>query len=280
LVELDVSSEAMEEACRGVIEPPFVAGERVRLTSSYGRRLSTPEEAVILGVREGRVWYSVLTVSSHEGFDEGATWAWYWTGSDLTSIQRIPNILRPAHLMSAVPCASFDEFTALVQGASRSADCDLTRQVNQRLRAQSDGFDFGNLSSVDFDGQLLPRLSVLRFLNCMVRRALPLIATEGQLGSMLKDAKGYIFTSTKRSFFQSSLRLTTTPTTLSSEEYVDPPQIRTVSINRIRATAAKLASVASSSKRIKRSVFGQMYYEMHKWSDHSFRRSYCGKVVF
>jgi hypothetical protein len=76
-----------------------------------------------------------------------------------------------------------------------------------------------------------------------------------------------VFTSTKRSFFASCLRLTTTPTTLSSEEYVDPPQIRTVAVNRIRATPAKLVAIPSAGKRLKRSVFGQLYAEMHKVGD-------------
>jgi len=280
LVELDVSPEAMEHACAGIVSPPALrVGERVRLTSSYGRALRTPEEAVVLGARQGRVWYALTTVSSHEGFDEGATWAWFWTDADLAALQRLPGPrpMPPEFEFAPLEAVARDEFDRLAAMCTRAADCALVRKANDRLRAMADGADFDNLSGSDFAREERPRAAVLRVFNCMVRRALPLVGMDGQLGKAVRAARGYVFSATKRSYFYTCLRQTTTPTVLSSEEYVDPPQIRVVPVNRVRAAAAKLAAIPSASKRIKRSVFGQMYAEMHKWSDHAFRRAYSGK---
>ncbi|KAH9194464.1 hypothetical protein AeNC1_003578 [Aphanomyces euteiches] len=85
------------------------------------------------------------------------------------------------------------------------------------------------------------------------------------------------FTSTKLSFWEATLKSTTTPTPLPSDEYEDPREIRILRINRIQAQATKLALCPSPSDRLRKSVFGQLYREMRTWSDSGFRRAYIGK---
>jgi hypothetical protein len=50
-----------------------------------------------------------------------------------------------------------------------------------------------------------------------------------------------------------------------------------VNVNRIKAAPQKLASIKSTSQRVRTSVFGQLSNELSKWSNHALRRSYRGK---
>jgi len=309
LVEVDISPDAMAAACAlGGVHPPFRVGERVKVLQSEGRELSTPENAVVLGARMNRVWYFIATVSSHEGFGEGATWAFYWEPEELPLVMRDDDGSENKPPTARQPIVlSREEFIVKGCGADRwtcEMDYELVRLVNFALQHSGEhdamNLDFDRDFSVPvFSNQAMrseseckARIAVLRLFNCMVERSLPFSPSASSsptpkanspspnaagFASWCHQSRRFIFTTVKRAFFDAILKATTTGTTLSNEEYVDPPQIRTVIVNRIKATPAKLATVSSESKRMKRSVFGQLYAEMMKWPDHSFRRAYCGK---
>mmetsp|Transcript_40145 Transcript_40145/g.94371 ORF Transcript_40145/g.94371 Transcript_40145/m.94371 type:complete len:1076 (-) Transcript_40145:319-3546(-) len=91
------------------------------------------------------------------------------------------------------------------------------------------------------------------------------------LAKSLRDHRNLIFSSVKRTLFDSIIGATTTPTPLNHDEYELPREIRTVRINRLKARRA-----AGSSKK-KFSVFSQMRHEMRSWSTSALRRSYTAK---
>lgn len=93
----------------------------------------------------------------------------------------------------------------------------------------------------------------------------------------LRSMRRVLFGQTKRLFWESVLESTTTFTPMHQDEYEDPREIKTISINRIKANATKLASYSNIHERLKQSVFGQLHKELRNWSDSSYRRSYVGK---
>lgn len=86
-----------------------------------------------------------------------------------------------------------------------------------------------------------------------------------------------MFSQTKIAFWDSVLEATTSVTPLHQDEYEDPKEIKSLRINRVKATKSRLASISSPSERLKQSVFGQLHREMRSWPSTSFRRSYIGK---
>jgi hypothetical protein len=83
----------------------------------------------------------------------------------------------------------------------------------------------------------------------------------------LRSLKRLLFSQTKLSYWESILITTTTPTTLPQDEYEDPKEIKTIKINRIKATPSRLLTTKSSLERIKLSVFGQLHKELRSaWS--------------
>lgn len=282
LVEVDVSQDALSRACLGHISPPLRVGEICKTMQSQGRELSLAESALILGTRMGQVWYQIQTVSNHEGFGDGATWAFYWEGFELGMLIREEPV--GGVMEDAVPelPMSREEFTqqCLDNGAwTVEQDEELVRIVNHTLQVQGEqdamNLDVSKLPATSLNKRL-GRIAVLRLVNCMVKRALPFLSEQG-LAKVVHDSRHLLFTTTKRAFWDAVLKATTQPTALPGEEYVDPPQIRVVQINRIKATPGKLVQIADLGKRLKRSVFGQLYAETLRWPDYSFRRSYAGK---
>lgn len=73
------------------------------------------------------------------------------------------------------------------------------------------------------------------------------------------------------------LEATATPTPLHQDEYEDPREIKTLRINRVRATQSRLATISSQIERMRQTVFGQLHRELRAWPSSSFRRSYVGK---
>merc|ERR1719223_1588825 len=57
----------------------------------------------------------------------------------------------------------------------------------------------------------------------------------------LRSLRRLIFSHTKRSFWESVINLTTTSTALPQDEYEDPREIKTLKINRVKATPGNLA---------------------------------------
>jgi endonuclease III len=71
------------------------------------------------------------------------------------------------------------------------------------------------------------------------------------------------------------IAVTTTPTSLSHDEYEIPRDIKTVRVNRIKAKHA----LSSPDKLIRKrnSVFGQLQQELQDWNGIALRRSYVAK---
>ncbi|RLN96945.1 hypothetical protein BBJ28_00019457, partial [Nothophytophthora sp. Chile5] len=85
-VDFDTSPAAcMRVSNAAGLGAPFLTGDRVRMCSKCGRELNQPEEAVILGVYRGFLWYRTET-QGNEGADEGRAWAWYWSASELPEL--------------------------------------------------------------------------------------------------------------------------------------------------------------------------------------------------
>jgi hypothetical protein len=163
-------------------------------------------------------------VNAHEGFDEGATWAWYWTPAELAGLARGSPAVEPPAAELPTPgleALDFEAFVASVSAASRTEDEDLVRAADLLLsrcvhawegggsasggqdrwayddatrgvdatHRQSDGADFGNLDPKQVPAASRARVAVLRTFNCIVKRALPVVALDGPLGAALKRAK-------------------------------------------------------------------------------------------
>ena len=84
-----------------------------------------------------------------------------------------------------------------------------------------------------------------------------------------------IFTSVKINLFKSLLEATTTPTSLSHDEYELPRDIRTVRINRLKARKEIEKDTLAIERE--RTTFGQLHTELSNWSGNALRRSYIAK---
>lgn len=56
-------------------------------------------------------------------------------------------------------------------------------------------------------------------------------------------------------------------------------QIAYTQVNRVRASAARLAQVRHMAERLRLSVFGQLHKELRAWGPAAFRRAYLGACV-
>ena len=79
----------------------------------------------------------------------------------------------------------------------------------------------------------------------------------------------------KRDMLNSVVDVTTTPTSLSHDEYELPRDIRTVRVNRLKARKA-FDSAKNDFKR-ENTVFGQLQTELRGWSSSALRRGYVAK---
>ncbi len=79
----------------------------------------------------------------------------------------------------------------------------------------------------------------------------------------------------KREILNSIVEVTSTPTSLSHDEYELPRDIRTVRVNRLKARKA----IETSDKDVKRenTVFGQLQTELRGWTGSALRRGYIAK---
>merc|ERR1712194_484648 len=95
------------------------------------------------------------------------------------------------------------------------------------------------------------------------------------ISSRLRNCREILFTSTKKSFLDSVMDATTTPTPLSHDEYEMPREVRTIRVNRLKAHRAM--ALDDSSMKKKHSVFSQLQREMRGWSGATLRRGYVAK---
>ncbi|CAH0479236.1 unnamed protein product [Peronospora belbahrii] len=151
---------------------PLLAGDRVRMCSKCGQELNQPEEAVVLGVYRGFLWYRTET-QGNEGADEGRSWAWYWSpnelpelllirrgGKDMTLIQNSAMDLsdhesapehspfKPRSTLEECARTNFDAFVELATRAhSTTSDMQLVERLNAYCAAI--GLDVTNLNIMD-----------------------------------------------------------------------------------------------------------------------------------
>jgi hypothetical protein len=93
----------------------------------------------------------------------------------------------------------------------------------------------------------------------------------------LRSLRRLLFSQTKSAFFESILDATSTFTPMHQDDYEDPKEIKTIKINRVRATQGRLIALSNPQDRLKQSVFGQLHKELRAWPNSAFRRSYVGK---
>lgn len=148
---------------------PFLAGDRVRMVSKCGRELNQPEEAVILGVYRGFLWFRTET-QGNEGADEGRSWAWYLAPSELVELVLVRRNGKDMTLIenSAMDLSGFEDnvayklqpgtetqaltdFAAFVSLATQSHSARSDVQLVERLNlfSASIGVDITNLKITD-----------------------------------------------------------------------------------------------------------------------------------
>ncbi|KAG1701156.1 hypothetical protein DVH05_011392 [Phytophthora capsici] len=172
-VDFDTSPAACIRVSNSAgLAAPFLAGDRVRMVSKCGQELNQPEEAVVLGVYRGFLWYRTET-QGNEGADEGRASAWYWSpselpelllvrrgGKDMTLIENSAvdmsdyenapehNPFKPRSALEELAMTNFDAFVEL---ATRSHTATSDMQLVERLNAYcaAIGLDVTNLKITD-----------------------------------------------------------------------------------------------------------------------------------
>lgn len=97
------------------------------------------------------------------------------------------------------------------------------------------------------------------------------------LGQYLYDLKRILFTSTKKKFFDEILEETKTELKIPSDEYEDPREIQSLTINRLKAKPEILSSISDPIERMNQSVFGQLQRQMKDCPDSTYRIEYVCK---
>lgn len=97
------------------------------------------------------------------------------------------------------------------------------------------------------------------------------------LGQYVLDLKRLLFTTTKRKFFNEILFETKSELHIPGDEYEDPREISTLTINRVMAQPEKLEKILDTNDRMKKSVFGQLYHQMKDFPDSVYRIEYICK---
>ena len=86
-LDVDFDSSPLACACASAtlgLDCALLAGDRVKLTRSAGRILELDEEAVVLGVFQGRLYYRIVSQKSEGGsLTEGGGRAWCWDESEV-----------------------------------------------------------------------------------------------------------------------------------------------------------------------------------------------------
>lgn len=81
---MDTSPFACAAACASIGLPiAFLPGDRVDIKRSAGRILELPEEAVVQGTYQGRLFYRLVSQKSEGGsLTEGGGRSWFWDESE------------------------------------------------------------------------------------------------------------------------------------------------------------------------------------------------------
>lgn len=215
-VEFDTKASVCAELCRAAgLSVVYLAGDRVKICTSGGRELDQAEEAVILGVYRGFLWYRTET-QGNEGAEEGRAWAWYWTqaeliglllikrnGKDMTLLENVAENVIDDVVVEQGDVMTYDRFLQLATTHwTQEMDTKLVEGIN--LLCDALGLEAYNLSFADIttggpyfsdvilEGKssqaLRVRCAVLRVLNGQVTRALPFIQVTRETGGGYDDS--------------------------------------------------------------------------------------------
>ena len=88
-VYLDASPISCAAACTLLgLDYALLSGDRVIIKRSAGRLLELPEEAIVLGAFQGRLFYRIVSQKSEGGsLSEGGGRSWFWDESEVVDIQ-------------------------------------------------------------------------------------------------------------------------------------------------------------------------------------------------
>ncbi|TMW58661.1 hypothetical protein Poli38472_010220 [Pythium oligandrum] len=138
LVDFDTyPSSCIEVSKQAGLAAPFLTGDRVRICAKYGRELNQPEEAVVLGVYRGYLWYRTET-QGNEGADEGRSWAWYFTPDELSELLLVKRNGKDMTLI---------ENSATDLTESMASEVAFTPQSDAEAQAHSSFEAFANLAT-------------------------------------------------------------------------------------------------------------------------------------
>lgn len=148
---------------------PFLAGDRVRISTSGGRELDQAEEALVVGAYRGHLWYRTET-QGNEGAEEGRVWAWYWTkeeliglvlirrgGKDMTLLENSASDIDDKRQLSngfnnpeeKLAFNSFDDFVRLVNETAWTCEKDMLLCEAVNVLCDTLGLDAHNLPFTD-----------------------------------------------------------------------------------------------------------------------------------
>jgi hypothetical protein len=117
-VDIDPSPMSCAIACARLgLHFVLLPGDRVTMKRSAGRILESPEDAVVLGSFQGRLWYKIISQKSEGGsLAEGGDRAWFWDESEAADngIQ----LLKPT-LASAINLPLLNRFRCTASGGLR-----------------------------------------------------------------------------------------------------------------------------------------------------------------
>ena len=165
-VDLDTSPLACASACACLgLKQALLAGDRVMVKRSAGRMLELPEEAVVLGAFQGRLFYRIVSQKSEGGsLTEGGGRAWCWDESEV--VDDGVELIGDGKGMG-IPLPTLHRFRCLSAGGLR-----VVYESGAVVRSDLEIFDGSvNIGSIELD-TVIPQKDVLerRVNSCGVVR--------------------------------------------------------------------------------------------------------------
>jgi HECT-domain (ubiquitin-transferase)/SPRY domain len=153
-VDFDSSPVSCAAACTLLgVEEALLAGDRVKLTRSAGRILQLAEEAIVVGVYQGRLYYRITSQKSEGGsLTEGGGRAWCWDESEV--VDGLPFVTPGKGLGVKLP--KLARFTCQSSGGLR-----VTYENGAVLRSDLEIFDGSETQGTIPVGTIIPRNKVL-----------------------------------------------------------------------------------------------------------------------
>lgn len=114
-IDVDPSPMSCATACARIgLQFVLLPGDKVTVKRSAGRILESPEEALVLGAFQGRLWYRIVSQKSDGGsLTEGGERAWFWDESEVADDGIQP--LKPT-LANSITLPLLDRFKCASSG--------------------------------------------------------------------------------------------------------------------------------------------------------------------